>query len=489
MHDTALKIGRLAIEIYADKRKPHILEIGSLDVNGSLRQFAPADGTYIGVDMCEGQSVDVVVEPGQALPFDPGSFDLVLASSVFEHDPAFWMTFLELVKVMRKGGFLYINAPSNGKVHRYPEDHWRFYPDAGRALERWAKNQGHDVTLIESFTAPRIGDMWNDFVAVFQKEGGNISLPSDRLNSHVEGTNVWLRGEAQPKNVHDATEDMELLAGANRDIHGLRQTLAEAQSLASKNVSDLEARLAILQSTLLQREEEIAQTRRDLDAALIQARTDSEQTVALRARLDQTDSWVFEMAGRARQAEIESTREARRAREAEASLRSAEVTVSGLKDQVNELRKNVRALEAKNSQIPSLKDNVVRLERNVRELETKNLEISASLSQSKASVANRFEEVATLTALLKESETTVDTFSQQREWLANVVMTYANRPAWWGLMPKNWVRRRLHERLLRKSLFNAEAYLALYPDVAGSEIDPVDHYVLHGMGEGRTLVR
>ena len=172
MHDTALKIGRLAIEIYADKRKPHILEIGSLDVNGSLRQFAPADGTYIGVDMCEGQSVDVVVEPGQALPFDPGSFDLVLASSVFEHDPAFWMTFLELVKVMRKGGFLYINAPSNGKVHRYPEDHWRFYPDAGRALERWAKNQGHDVTLIESFTAPRIGDMWNDFVAVFQKEGG-----------------------------------------------------------------------------------------------------------------------------------------------------------------------------------------------------------------------------------------------------------------------------------------------------------------------------
>lgn len=45
------------------------------------------------------------------------------------------MTFLEYARVIKPGGMIYINAPSNGDYHRYPDDNWRFYPDCGRVLK------------------------------------------------------------------------------------------------------------------------------------------------------------------------------------------------------------------------------------------------------------------------------------------------------------------------------------------------------------------
>jgi len=42
--------------------------------------------------------------------------------ATFEHDVMFWESFLELVRVLRPGGLLYLNAPSNTAFHRYPLD-------------------------------------------------------------------------------------------------------------------------------------------------------------------------------------------------------------------------------------------------------------------------------------------------------------------------------------------------------------------------------
>jgi ubiquinone/menaquinone biosynthesis C-methylase UbiE len=83
--------------------------------------------------------VDLVIENTSDLPFTDESFDYVVASSVFEHDPIFWKTFAEMIRVLKPGGCVYINSPSNGMIHRYPIDVYRFYPDAGKALEKWGK--------------------------------------------------------------------------------------------------------------------------------------------------------------------------------------------------------------------------------------------------------------------------------------------------------------------------------------------------------------
>src|SRR5947209_906429 len=133
MHDTAFQIGTLAMNIYADLKKASVLEVGSKAVNGSLRENVLPTTRYVGVDIEEGEGVDVVVEPGKPFPVEHNSFDLVMASSVFEHDAFFWLTFLEMCRVAKEGGYIYLNAPSNGVVHRYPQDHWRFYPDCAKA--------------------------------------------------------------------------------------------------------------------------------------------------------------------------------------------------------------------------------------------------------------------------------------------------------------------------------------------------------------------
>lgn len=127
------------------------------------------------------------------LPFDAGTFDVVVSSSCLEHSEFFWLLFLECARVVRSGGLIYLNVPSNGPYHPYDTDNWRFYPDAGRALAKWAQRSGHALELIESFVLNQMADDWNDFVAVFAN--GDRALPTKQLHTRFpRATNVWTRG-------------------------------------------------------------------------------------------------------------------------------------------------------------------------------------------------------------------------------------------------------------------------------------------------------
>jgi hypothetical protein len=218
MHDTAFSVGRLAMERYCDLPTAEILEIGSYNVNGTLRDCAHARTRYTGLDFEEGPGVDIVIVPGQEWPVKDDRFDLVMASSVLEHDPLFWMTFLTMCGKARAGGYIYLNVPSNGSFHRYPQDYWRFYPDSGGALERWAQSQAVDVRLVESFITRRAGDQWNDFVAIFRKSGPVGSLPEHFVHPDIPCFNVKTWQSDDILNPAAETEDMTLLAETRRTV-------------------------------------------------------------------------------------------------------------------------------------------------------------------------------------------------------------------------------------------------------------------------------
>ena len=190
MHDTALEHAKLFFELYWQPGFSDILELGSLDVNGSLREVSPPASSYVGVDAGAGRGVDHVVTPGDPLPFPDGRFDVVVTSSTFEHDVCFWESFLECLRVLRPGGFLYVNAPSNHGFHRYPLDCWRFYPDAGIALVAWARRQGRDVALIESFVADPVSECWADFVAVFRRSSPDPWVRRGRIADATQAVNI-----------------------------------------------------------------------------------------------------------------------------------------------------------------------------------------------------------------------------------------------------------------------------------------------------------
>lgn len=79
---------------FEDKR---VLEIGSLDINGSVRQFF-SNCTYIGVDLGEGKGVDLVSK-GEDLIFPKDSFDVSISCECFEHNPEWVKTFDNMIRM------------------------------------------------------------------------------------------------------------------------------------------------------------------------------------------------------------------------------------------------------------------------------------------------------------------------------------------------------------------------------------------------------
>ena len=119
---------------YKNQATPRLADIGAQDVNGSMRQVCPKHVEYLGIDFIEGKGVDVVLDDPYSFPLETKSFDIVVSSSCFEHSEMFWLTFLEMLRITKDDGLIYINAPSNAAYHRYPVDCWKFYPDSGLAL-------------------------------------------------------------------------------------------------------------------------------------------------------------------------------------------------------------------------------------------------------------------------------------------------------------------------------------------------------------------
>lgn len=191
MHATAYAIGRAFFESYV-RRGDLILEIGSMNVNGSLRDFCPAESRHVGADVSAGAGVNLVISPVSQLPFPDQTFDAVVSSSCFEHDRMFWVTFLEICRVVKEGGYIYINAPSKGEYHRYPIDAWRFFPDAGIALCAWARSNRYDMNLLESFVAENIpGDFWGDCVMIFGKRAYPVPVLVAHRYRNIINVRSW----------------------------------------------------------------------------------------------------------------------------------------------------------------------------------------------------------------------------------------------------------------------------------------------------------
>jgi SAM-dependent methyltransferase len=166
---------------YLDRdRRLEILDIGACDVAapgseqpGSYRPLFEHPGwRYRGIDLAPGKNVDIVLLSPYRLPLPGGSADVVVSGQAFEHVEFFWLTFLEMARVTKPGGYVFLIAPSRGPEHRYPTDCWRFYPDGYRALARYA---GIELVEVATDWAPHAdaeSATWGDTVGVFRRPPG-----------------------------------------------------------------------------------------------------------------------------------------------------------------------------------------------------------------------------------------------------------------------------------------------------------------------------
>jgi len=134
-----------------------IVDIGSHQVEGNSLSYRPLferpGWSYVGVDLIAGRNVDEVLKTAYQFPFETDSVDVIISGQAFEHIEFFWLTWKEMVRVLKPGGYIFLIAPSRGVEHRYPADCWRFFPDGFRALAKLG-----DMEMVEVRSAGLLGE-------------------------------------------------------------------------------------------------------------------------------------------------------------------------------------------------------------------------------------------------------------------------------------------------------------------------------------------
>lgn len=112
-HEQQLNALKIIVDTLSLGRETSILEIGSYDVNGSIREVFSCD-SHIGVDLIPGPGVDLVAG-GHEIRLDK-KFDVVVSSEVFEHNP-FWRETLDnMIAHANKDGFVVVTCATTGRL-------------------------------------------------------------------------------------------------------------------------------------------------------------------------------------------------------------------------------------------------------------------------------------------------------------------------------------------------------------------------------------
>ena len=108
----------------------YVLEVGSLDVNGSLREivekFHPCK--YIGVDIEKGKGVDEICDATDLIRrFGCNKFDVLISTELLEHVKNWKKVISNFKNVLKTEGIIIITTRSKGfGYHDHPYDFWRY---------------------------------------------------------------------------------------------------------------------------------------------------------------------------------------------------------------------------------------------------------------------------------------------------------------------------------------------------------------------------
>lgn len=182
-----------------------IFEFGSLQVAGQegyadLRTYFPGL-KYFGCDMRAGVGVDKILNLHEIeLPSE--SVDTVLSFDTLEHVEFPHKAMSEIFRILKPGGIAIISSVMNFPIHEYPQDYWRFTPEAFKSILKPFSHSFVDFAGDEDFphTVVGIGFKSNlisldQFLAKFKgwKERWSHSDSQKNLDNCQDGEEAWKR--------------------------------------------------------------------------------------------------------------------------------------------------------------------------------------------------------------------------------------------------------------------------------------------------------
>ena len=104
-----------------------VLEIGSREVTGpsdARQQFSKAQ--YVGFDYYAGRNVDIVGDAHRLSSYfkEEERFDLIFSSACFEHFAMPWLVAIEIAKLLKVGGTVFVETHFSFSAHERP---WNFF--------------------------------------------------------------------------------------------------------------------------------------------------------------------------------------------------------------------------------------------------------------------------------------------------------------------------------------------------------------------------
>ena len=122
--------------LYEIGNKPgiRILEIGSREVTGESNARKEFDlAKYVGFDYYPGKNVDVVGDAHKLSSYfeDQEKFDIIYSSACFEHFAMPWIVAIEISKLLKIGGIVFVETHFSYSSHERP---WHFFQFSDMAL-------------------------------------------------------------------------------------------------------------------------------------------------------------------------------------------------------------------------------------------------------------------------------------------------------------------------------------------------------------------
>ena len=118
-----------------NKKGMRILEIGSREVTGqSIARKGFSNAEYIGFDFYPGDNVDVVGDVHKLSSYfqKDEKFDIIYSSACFEHFAMPWIVAIEIAKLLKVGGIVFVETHFSFSSHERP---WHFFQFSDMALK------------------------------------------------------------------------------------------------------------------------------------------------------------------------------------------------------------------------------------------------------------------------------------------------------------------------------------------------------------------
>lgn len=182
------------LDLYSQSSSPAVLELGSRNVTGiTRRHYFSGVGEYVGLDIVDGEGVDVVGDVHRLSDYLPvEKFDFAFSMSVFEHLLFPWKAVLELNKVIKPGGYFFMSTHPVWPAHELPWDFWRF-PQCGlKAL--FNEHTGYEIVSLEEGLPARMYSLVDDLPTrnnCFETVNQGVALIAKKTSSYRADKLKW----------------------------------------------------------------------------------------------------------------------------------------------------------------------------------------------------------------------------------------------------------------------------------------------------------